>query len=65
MRRSSSSKSGLLGLGGEGFTCPRALDPALLKGSRDLVTKVIIRVTILITAYNPSYGTYNLSYQVP
>ena len=37
----------------------------LLKGSRDLVTKVIIRVTILITAYNPSYGTYNLSYQVP
>ena len=30
MRHASSSNSRLLGRGGEGFTCPRALDPDLL-----------------------------------
>ena len=34
----------------------------LLEGSWDLVTRVIIKVTILIITYNPNYGTYNLTY---
>ena len=34
----------------------------LLKGSWDLVTGVIIRVTMLIITYNPNYGTSNLTY---
>ena len=35
---------------------------SLLKGSWDLVTRVIVRVTILITTYNPNEGTYNHTY---
>ena len=34
----------------------------LLKGSWDLVTRVINKVTILIITYNPNQGTYNLTY---
>ena len=34
----------------------------ILKGSWDLVTKVINRVTLLIITYNPNKGTYNLTY---
>ena len=41
---------------------PGMLHVDVLKGSWDLVTRVIIRVTILITTYNPNQGTYNLTY---
>ena len=34
----------------------------ILKGSWDLVTRVITKVTILIITYNPNQGTYNLTY---
>ena len=34
----------------------------VLEGSWDLVTRVIIKVTILIITYNPNSGTYNLTY---
>ena len=37
---------------GEGAAGP--WDGALLKGSWDLVTRVIIRVTVLVVAYNPN-----------
>ena len=33
-----------------------------LKGSWDLVTRLILEVTILIITYSPNYGTYNLTY---
>ena len=33
--------------------------------SWDLVTRVISRVTLLLTTYNPNSGTYNLTYKVP
>ena len=36
--------------------------PLILKGSWDLVTRVIIRVAILTITYNPNYGTSNLTY---
>ena len=35
---------------------------ALLKGSWDLVTRVINKVTRLIITYDPNQGTYNLTY---
>ena len=38
------------------------LEQALLKGSLDLVTRVVNRVTLLIITYNPNKGTYNLTY---
>ena len=34
----------------------------LLKGSWDLVTRVMIKVAILIVTYNPNKGTYNFTY---
>ena len=34
----------------------------LLKGSWDLVTRVINKATILITTYNPNSGTHDLTY---
>ena len=52
---------------GVGFLASRAGKEAqtLLKGSWDLVTRVITvitKVTILRVTYNPTYGTYNLTY---
>ena len=38
------------------------LEQALLKGSWDLVARVVNRVTLLIITYNPNKGTYNLTY---
>ena len=34
----------------------------LLRGSGDLVSRVISKVTIVISTYNPNYGTYNPTY---
>ena len=34
----------------------------ILKGSGDLVARVINRVTILIITYNPDLSTYNCTY---
>ena len=36
-----------------------------LKGSWDLVTRLILEVTILIITYSPNYGTYNLALLSP
>ena len=34
----------------------------VLKGSWDLVTRLITKVTVVISTYNPNYGTSNLTY---
>ena len=53
-------------LGKIALYCTNELQPTVkvssLKGSWDLVTRVINKVTILIITYNPNWGTYNLTY---